>query len=324
MHWTRRSLLIGAASAWMAAGLPTAARAEVRVAGGPAFGTYWRATLPPDTDADGATAAIEAVVAAIDAALSPYRDQSEISRFNAMASTDWLPLSGDGAAVAAEGLRIASLTAGAFDPTVGGIVGRYGFGPIHAVGPAAYTDLAVRGNQMRKAAAGVTFDPCGIAKGYALDLMVDGLAGLGIRAFLIELGGEVAARGAHPDGRPWQVGVERPGAAAPSFQRIVHLDGNALATSGDGINGFDFGGRRYSHIIDPRTGEPVEGQLASVSVMAASAMTADGLATALFAMGSDSGPAFATQIGIDALFLARDGSGLRETMTGAFAAHIIA
>ena len=324
MTWTRRGLLIGAGAAWLDAKLPAAAREPVLVVGGPAFGTYVRATLPPDANERAARAAIESVVAAVDAALSPFRPTSEISRFNASAATDWFALSPHAVAVAVEGLKIAAFTGGAFDPTVGGIVGRYGFGPIRSTAPATYADLGVSDGAMRKAAGGVTFDPCGIAKGHALDLMMAGLADLGISDVLTELGGEVAARGRHPEGRPWQVGVEQPGARETAFQRIVRIDGMALATSGDAVNGYDVGGRRYAHIIDPRTRRPAAGGLASVSVMAETAITADALATGLFAMGADAGPEFASRRDIAALFVARDGAALREMQTGAFAAHVLA
>jgi len=324
MGWTRRQLLAGAAGAALSARFPGPARAAARTLDGPAFGTYWRAVLPPYADAQRACSAIVAVVGSVDRALSPFRPSSEISRLNASDATDWWALSPDAAAVVGASLRIAGATGGAFDPTVGGIVNRYGFGPIRSDATATFADLAARPDAVRKMTAGVTCDPCGIAKGFALDRMSERLAECGIADHLIELGGEVGARGRHPGGRPWQVGIERPGETPTAFQRVVRLDGEALATSGDSVNGFDFAGRRYGHIIDPRTRRPAAAGLASVSVLAATGMVADALATALYAMGPEAGPDFADRRSIAALFLVRDGAGIREVQTGRFAAHIVA
>ena len=323
MTWTRRGLLIGAGGAAIAASLPAMA-APARIVAGPAFGTAWRIALPNSADGTAVKAAVAAIVTSIDNALSPFRPSTEISRFNAATTTDWHPLSADGAVVVAEGLRIARLTDGAFDPTVGGIVGRYGFGPIRQSVPATYTDLASHAGAARKSKPGVTFDPCGIAKGYALDLMAARLGGLGVADFLIELGGEVFGRGMHPGGRSWQVGIERPVAGDVSFQRIVRLDGQAVATSANTVNGYEFAGRRYSHIIDPRTGEPVVNGLASVSVIASTGMVADALATALMAMGPEVAAEFAERLSLAALFVVRDGDRLRAIETARFAPYIVA
>src|SRR5690606_26444695 len=137
---------------------------------------------------------------------------------------------------------------------------------------------------------------------------------------LIELGGEVFTAGHHPSGRSWQVGIEQPSPEG-GFQKAVALEGVSLATSGNTVNGYTYGGRRYSHIIDPTTGHPAGSELASVTVAAPAAMTADGLATALFAMGPERGPAFAGHTGIEALFIMADG---REVATGRFAERTLA
>lgn len=324
MTWTRRDLLIGASCALVATALPTIASASATFLDGGAFGTYWRVGLAKGNDTAAVRAALESTITAIDEALSPFRDDSEISRFNQATEIDWQPLSSHCAAVASEGLRIARITDGAFDPTVGGIVGRFGFGPIHSNVEATYADLALQDGALRKTKPGVTFDPCGIAKGYALDAMANALDRLGIDAYLIDIGGEALARGAHPDGRPWQVGIERPQAGELAFQRILHLNGQAVATSGDSVNSYEVGGRRLSHIIDPRTERPAEGNLASVSVVSSTAMTADALATALFALGAADGARFARDRRIPALFLVRDGDNLSEITTPSLSPYILA
>lgn len=325
MEVKRRTFLASAAAACMAGFTGPVRAAATRVIGGPAFGTYWRAVLPKNADAPAARAVITECIAAIGRAMSPFREESEISRFNASSSTRWRPIGADTALVMAEGLRIARLTNGAFDPSVGPIVGRYGFGPITGTRAGTYQHLACRGRKARKAIPGVSFDPCGIAKGHALDRTAGRLDDLGINAFFLEIGGEVLARGRHPTGRAWQAGIERPVPGPLRFENILRLDGMALATSGDTVNGYSVAGRRYSHIIDPRSGAPVAGRVASVTVIHERAMTADALATALMAMGPEQGLALAGRLDLPALYILRAGGGALETVASPrFGAYVVA
>jgi thiamine biosynthesis lipoprotein len=219
-------------------------------------------------------------------------------------------------------LAIAEASGGVFDPSVGPLVARWGFGVIAGEDRPGWQGLSVLEDAVAKDRDGLTLDLCGIAKGRALDRMATLLADAGLTDFLIDLGGELYARGRHPSGRAWQAGVEDPRPGAARVAEVVRLDGNAVATSGDRANGYTFGGRRYSHIIDPRTRRPVAGDLASVSVIAEDAITADGWATALAAAGAKGGPVLARRRGIAALFLIRDGAGLRRIATGAFDTHL--
>jgi thiamine biosynthesis lipoprotein len=323
MALTRRSLLTGAASAVLAGTLPAAA-AGVRVIAGSAFGTSWRVTLPEDAAAGAIATAIGAIIDSVDVAMSPFRADSEVCRFNAARTCDWQTLSPATCAVVRQSLGVAARSGGAFDPTVGPIVGRYGFGPIRGVATGSYHDIAVRKGAVKKAISGLTLDLCGIAKGYALDRMVVALDDFGVSDFLIELGGEVFARGAHPGGRAWQVGVERPLPGPTTLQRIVRLDGRALATSGDAVNGYTIAGRSFSHIIDPHRRAPADNGIASVSVFRPTAASADALATALMALGPETAMALAEQDRISALFIVRAGGALHEFMTGGFAEAVIA
>lgn len=322
MTVSRRNFLLLSGAAALAAVLPAQAK-DTLALGGAAFGSSWRVSLPPGADAAAPRRRIEWIIAEVDGLMSPYRADSELSRFNALASTDWLPLSEQTRGVVEAALRIAAASGGAFDPTVGPLVGRYGFGPI--LGPAGgeFVQLALRPDAIRKDNPHLSLDLCGIAKGHALDLMAAELDGLGLADYLIELGGEVFARGRHPSGRSWQVAIERPVAGPVDLQHLVALDGMAIATSGDTVNAYEIAGRRYSHIIDPHAAAPVTGAVASVSVRAASAMEADGLATAVIAMGLEEGAAFAEEREIDALFLVRDGPSLKTIITGGFADHLL-
>nr|WP_272213466.1 FAD:protein FMN transferase [Marinicella sp. W31]MDC2879423.1 FAD:protein FMN transferase [Marinicella sp. W31] len=139
----------------------------------------------------------------------------------------------------------------------------------------------------------------------------------GHRDFLIDLGGELVAHGNHPAGRPWQVAVEDPRLASTGSAGVLRLADCAVATSGLRAQSYTLSGHSYSHIIDPRHAVPVEGTIASVSVLGSDAMTADGWATALTAAG-ESGPLLARRQSVTALFLFHDGDGLRHETTGGF------
>ena len=290
---------------------------------GAAFGAGWQVSVPDGADPQAIISVVSGVVSAVDDLASPYRGNSEISLFNRIQTTDWISLSPETLDVIREAKRVARLTGGAFDPTLGGIVGRYGFGPITTLPSGSFADLLLSDSGARKADPAQTLDLCGIAKGYALDRIADALAALGHRDFFAELGGEVTAQGRHPDGRLWQAGIERPKVGATNMQSIVSVNGEALATSGDVVNAFDRGGRRYSHIIDPNSRLPVETKLASVSVFSPRAITADALATALYAMSPKQGVAFAERTKIPALFITRSADGLRLRATHDFAARMI-
>lgn len=324
----RRNFLIGAGALAATGAMPIAARsatartAPARIIGGTACATYWRAVLPPGTDTAALRSGIAGILDGVERRMSPFRPDSEISRFNRSRETAPFSLSPPTGTVVATALRIAQLTGGAFDPTLGPAVARFGFGPIHG-GAGTFGGLVQANGALRKSAPGLTFDPCGIAKGFALDQVAQYLVGRGLRDYLVEFGGETVAAGRHPSGRRWQVGVTAPGMAHLHMQRIITLDGQAVASSGDYENGFDLGGRRYSHIIDPATHEPVANGVHAVSVIARRAIHADALATALMVMGATRGMAFAHRHDLAALFVVQDGAQRREVFTRAFARHIV-
>ncbi|PWR04569.1 FAD:protein FMN transferase [Meridianimarinicoccus roseus] len=306
---------------------PAAARSSVAPdPAGAAFGTQWRVAGPPGAAAAADLGpALVALFAGIDAELSPYRPDSALSRFNAS------PAGGQAGAellrVARAALRIARLSGGAFDPTVGPLVARWGFGPISgrasAGGPSpaeGWRGLGINAGRLSKTHPDLTFDPCGIAKGRALDRATALAAGLGLDRLLIDLGGELSALGRHPSGRDWRVAVEHPLPGSPAAA-VLHLPaGMAVATSGLGVQSYTLGGRVWSHVMDPAAAAPVQGRLRAVTVLAADAMTADGWATALLAAGDDAGPELARARDIAALFLYDDGARMQRVETGGIGA----
>lgn len=323
MILSRRSLLIGSAACVAAQSL-RAAEHDMVIVSGPAFGADWRVLIGAQADAGAVAAQMMAVIRSVNDTLSPFHPESEISRFNAAQTTALFAVSEPVLATIREARRVHDLSGGAFDPTFGGVSGRFGFSPIRQAPAGRFADLAIAAGGLRKAAPDQTLDLCGIAKGYALDQAVAALMWLGHQRFLIEMGGEVRGMGAHPDGRDWAVGVEHPVASSSAVWHRVALHGEAMATSGDRVNSYASGARRYGHIIDPLRHAPADTPLTSVSVFAPAAMTADALATALFALGPEAGPELAERAGIAALFLIRDGAALREIMTAGYADRVLA
>lgn len=289
--------------------------------------------LPPELALAEVAALVDAELAAVNRAMSTYDPQSELSVFNARNTTDWTPVGSALAEVVAKAQRIAALTGGAFDVTAGPLVDLWGFGPGRGDGNApdaeaiaavrervGYAMLEVRTEPpaLRKARGDLAVDLSAIAKGYGVDRVATRLDRLGITAYLVEIGGELRTRGRRPDGRAWQVGVERPDSNGRAAGQVLPLTDGALATSGDYRNFFTDAGRRYSHIIDPRTGATAQHDLASVTVLADDCMTADGWATALSVLGPERGLDLARELGLAALFVLRDGGALRDVASPAF------
>lgn len=316
MLTSRRQILKFAAGTALIAGLPTTARANpVRLEIGTAFGSTWRLVMAESADASNARKRVEAIVERIDRLMSPFRPDSEVTRFNANDSQGAV-LSDETRNVVASTLDLARISGGAFDPTAAPIGRRFGFGSLRigASRPAGhYEDLRLVGNNLQTLRAGLTIDLCAAAKGYALDEIVVALDGLD---FLIELGGEVAARGVHPSGRPWRLGIERPGTNI--LQRTIEADERSLATSGDAAQGYTVGGQRYGHVVDPRTGTPLTNGVSSVSVLAPTGMLADGLATAAMVLGPQRSLELLAAYDASAFFLMRHGGKLAEVEVRGF------
>ena len=316
MMQTRREFTRLACGAALLNVLPRAARAAaVRILTGPAFGSAWRLVLPDTNEAVAARARLEKVVARVDAHMSPYRGDSELARFNTTGSA---LVSAETNLVARASLEMARDSDGAFDPTVAPLGRRYGFGPpaISSARPTGrHGDISIVGDVLKTACPGLSLDFCGIAKGYALDEIVRALDGLD---FLVELGGEVAARGRHPSGRPWLVGIERPRMSI--LHRVVEADSRALATSGHGAQGYTVGRRRYTHVVDPRSRTPVDNGVASVSVLAGTGLYADGLATAAMVLGPKAARPLLKVYDASALFLVGRAGALKEVNVNGFLA----
>jgi len=241
-------------------------------------------------------AAVDAAFAAfatVDSLMSTWRTDSPLSRLNS-AAPGWHPVDSHIHGVLSAALRLGRRSHGAFDPTVLTLMQAWGLrGENPRVPDAAELTalLARRGFNavevdsltlqvyFRQANPGL--DLGGIAKGYALDLAADAMAATGATAAVLDLGGNLRVFGAAAAAFP--VGIVAPDDPA-HILHTVSLQGGAVATSGQYERFVEIDGKPYGHILDPRTGRPVD-RTGSVTVLAPSAMIADGLATALFVLG---------------------------------------
>jgi thiamine biosynthesis lipoprotein len=181
----------------------------------------------------------------------------------------------------------------------------------------ARLEIDVAGCRARKQGP-VALDLCGIAKGFGVDELARVLERHGIESWLVGIDGEMRSRGSKPDGSPWAIALEAPDDERRAAMGVVELADAAIATSGDYRHWIKVDGQRISHTMDPRGGHPLQGALASVTVIAPLCADADAYATALMVLGEGAGHDQARRLGLDALFVARAGDGLRASGTGCF------
>jgi FAD:protein FMN transferase len=306
---------------------------------GTSMGTGWsaRMVLPPGMDADLGDA-LQKELDQIVAQMSHWDGDSLLSRYNRAPAGSWHPLPPQFFAVMDYALSVHDDTGGAYDPAAGALVNLWGFGPTGRydqagfyapAGDAVAAVLAQRrgrrpeldreGRRLYQP-GGAILDLSSVAKGYAVDCLARRLEALGVRHYLVEVGGELRGAGVKPDGQPWWVELEGvpDSAGAKPAQSVVALHGLAVATSGDYRRYFHHARRRASHTLDPRSGCPIDNGVASVTVLAPTCMAADALSTALTVMGVEAGLPFARQRGLAARFLLRTDEGLREIDTPAW------
>jgi len=265
--------------------------------------------------------------------MSTYRPYSELSLFNK--STESHEVSDATIKVVKKALSIYQQSGGAFDVTVGPLVNLWGFGPDkkpNKVPSAALINrtkqqigsqyLSIKGNKLVKSKPGLYVDLSSIAKGYGVDSVAEILSGKGINNYLVDIGGELRVQGFKPEQELWTLAIERPG-LGQNVQRLLHIGDNAIATSGDYRNYFEFDGIRYSHTIDPSTGKPISHKLVSVTVIDKSSMVADGLATAITVLGPEKGLEFATKLKQPVFLLVKSGDGFIESFTEEFKPYLV-
>lgn len=307
---------------------PSLAAAHRVALSGPTMGARWSAVFHAASiaaslaDRDDLGRALQAAVDEVDRQMSTFRADSDLSRLNAAPVGAWIDLPAETVAVIDAALAIGEASGGAFDIGVGDLVAAWGFGAdagkdfdkdfdkdfgrggsLSRFPALRALDLDVPGRRARKLAP-LRLDLSGIAKGYGVDRLGAVLDAFGVASWLAGIDGEMKARGSRPDGTPWAVGHERPLAGRRELIGVLELTNVAVATSGGYRHRHELGERTVTHTMDPRTGEPLDNEVAAVTVLADTCMAADAWATALLVRGLDEGTALARRLGMSALFVA--------------------
>ena len=312
---------------------------EAETLTGQTMGTYWsvRLVMPDDrVQLQGLRTDIEASLDLVDRQMSTWRDDSDLTRYNNLEAGESMTLPAEFAEVLEASLELAELSDGHFDPTIGPIVNLWGFGP-DGRRHEPPSDEEIEATMARVGWYRLDYDPVtreltqpgnvyldfsAIAKGYAADLVGEQLTARGLNDFIVDIGGDMVVRGRRPDGDPWRIAIERPDPSARDIFSIVEIGDRAIVTSGSYRNFFEYGELQFSHTIDPHTGHPIPQELVSVTVVNDTSMMADGLATAITALGAEAGYEFAREHGIAALLLILDNDTVVERMTDEFAIHL--
>lgn len=301
------------------------------------FGTFYQVTIM-DPLTQGQSRALEegflAELENVDHSMSTYRDDAELIAFNEAPLEEWQPLSNALIEVLAISQSVAEASNGAFDITVGDLVSLWSFGPearpeeippddvlAEKLAQVGFDAVEIDTQQMQaRRTRDVFVDLSGVAKGHATDRVAAFLDQQGMEHYLVNLGGDLIARGLRDEEEqtPWRVGIEVPEDGQQRAQHIIPLESMSVATSGDYRNYFEVEGERFSHTIDPRTGRPVTHRLASVSVFHPSNAWADAWATALLVVGEEKAMEMAIENNLNVLLLIREGEGWQSVASPVF------
>ena len=284
-------------------------------------------TMQPDQniDAEALKAEVDQLLARVNKTMSTYDPESELSRFNHSSSLEPVLISNELAYVVDEAIRLAEISDGALDVTVGPLVNLWGFGPegrpnkvpddatvARIREKVGIEHLTLSGRGLAKSIPDLYVDLSTIAKGYGVDVVAELLISKGLADFMVEIGGELRVQGINSQSLPWRIAVEKPVVGQRALQRIISPMENGVATSGDYRNYFEQDGIRYSHIIDPDTARPINHKLVSVTVLHPLSMTADGLSTMLMVLGPERGMRLAESLQLPALMILKTDTGFEE------------
>lgn len=295
---------------------------RVEVLSGPTMGsTYTIKYVANKTTpaAESAGVVVQNILDEVDRQMSTYRTDSDLSRFNRLPAGSCEQMPAPVLELIGYADELSQLSEGRFDITIQPLLNVWGFGPAsrdrqipseEAISEArtrmGHQHLSIESNQLCKE-IDLKLDLNSIAAGYTVDRIAANFEVLGIHSYMIEVTGELIAKGKKPDGSPWRIAIEQPvGDGERVLQRVLEIDGWGVNTSGDYRNYFEEDGVRFSHTLDPKTGAPIAHNLAAVTVIDRSALVADGLGTVLMVLGKDEGMEFVKQHGIAALFVTRE------------------
>lgn len=270
--------------------------------------------------------------------MSTYKSDSNLSIFNQKPAGTCYKFPQDTYRVLEMAIGISQVTDGAFDPTIGPLVNLWGFGPDYHESKrptqqqieelkstkVGYQYLTLKEDNVACKEKDIYVDLSAIAKGYAVDLVAEYLDKLGIHAYLVEIGGELKAKGVKPSKEFWHIAIENPETEiGRSVHKVLELQNTGIATSGDYRNYFEVDGKRFSHTINPKTGMPIEHNLASISVLHDSVAYADAMATAMNVMGPEKAMQLARKQTLAVYLLVKSDQGFEAKSTEAFRQYII-
>ncbi len=256
-------------------------------------------------------------IARLEQLLSGWRDDSDVGKINRGAG-QWVPVAKETAFVVQRSLQAGRMSKGVFDISFNVLGDLWRFGDAKTTTPVIPTPASVRAalehvdfekigietNPPRvRIEPGMRIGLGGIAKGYIVDQVKEVLQRQGLTTFLVQAGGDLLGVGKKPDGSPWRSGVRDPRGAPDEWFAVIDLTDHAFSTAGDYARAFVVDGRRYHHIIDPRTGYPAEASR-SVTIWAKDALTADAIDDAVFILGPSEGLALVESLpGVGALIV---------------------
>lgn len=314
--------------------------AQLRIQGN-TMGTYYVVTLS-DPFPGGEPALqreVDALLARLNKEISTYDPHSLISRFNQGPANTPMAIPASMAKIVQQGMDAGHLTGGRLDVTVGPLVNLWGFGPdkrplkrpsAEQIAEARQKvgidklSLSRRGSDflLSKSIPGLYLDLSTLGEGAASDEIAALLEHAGVNDYLIEVAGAVRSKGKNGQGKPWRVAIVEPSDQPGAIEDVVVPNGMALSTAGSYRNYYELDGRRYSHIIDPASGEPVTHRLVSASVLTPTALEADALDTALMVMGPEQALAFAREHGLAVYLIVKTAQGFESKFTPQFAPYL--
>jgi len=272
--------------------------------------------------------AIDSALEVIDLSMSTYKQNSKITLFNSP-ETQSIAMDGHMQNVVRKAFAVHKKSKGLFDVTVKPLVDLWGFGPEQikvfpqqvaidsALQNVGMDKLRILGKKLVKKRHAISIDLNGIAQGYTVDVLSDLLEQHGIENYLVELGGEIRAKGSKDDGQPFQIGIERPDDAQASF--VLRLKDNAVTTSGNYRKTYTMDGKKIHHHIDPKTGYPVQNNIASVTVIAKTAMDADAYDNVFMAMSVADGLKLANALKDTEIYVIyQEGEAFKEAFSKGF------
>ncbi|PKF78440.1 FAD:protein FMN transferase ApbE [Vibrio sp. vnigr-6D03] len=305
---------------------------------GPTMGTTYNIKY---IEVDGAPASadikkeVDKLLELVNDQMSTYRKDSELSRFNQYKGNEAFEVSAETAIVVKEAIRLNELTRGALDVTVGPLVNLWGFGPEARpeVVPSdeelsarkamtGISHLSATSTTLTKTLPELYVDLSTIAKGWGVDVVANYVESLGIHNYMVEIGGEIRLKGVNQSEEAWRIAIEKPSTTERAIQEIIEPGDMAIATSGDYRNYFEKDGIRYSHIINPQSGKPIDHKVVSVTVLHPSSMTADGLSTGIMVLGEDAGLEIANENDLAVMIIVKTEQGFEENYSDAFKKYL--